>query len=341
MKKTFVFVLTLLFASNFSAPVYANAHGCSYRAVNESKSLDRYISYIGKNKRDIMPPDNGHAYVCDNHTKVYCGKNTFRFDSEDRLKSINIFDRNMDFKGARIGDKVDEFLSAFPDVIDADKIEGYYSFNYKNKKMTVFYHPGDMKTLNVFIEEMPERKKIPEGVIQLPESIGGVYLGDNLDYLLAETEANKELELFVKNAYGMQDADFIGGNDRYYYNLIDLNDDGVKEIFVYLVGRSFSGTGGSSALILAQHAGGYHVISKLSLVRNPVIISSNSTNGWHDLVLQVAGGGAQYGLVELKFDGEKYPSNPSTQEYLANGRVVVGTAIIADDLTKNKGILLK
>ena len=73
-------------------------------------------------------------------------------------------------------------------------------------------------------------------------------------------------------------------------------------------------------------------------MHNPIIISENKTNGWHDLVVQVAGGGAKYGLVELKFSEGKYPENPSVQELLGQERVIVGTAIIADDLQIRKGI---
>lgn len=83
----------------------------------------------------------------------------------------------------------------------------------------------------------------------------------------------------------------------------DLNEDGKNEIFVGLTGTYFCGSGGCTQLILNDQG---NVISTFSVSGYPVIIDKNKTNGWKDLFIY---SGSKNRIV--KFDGKKYPSNPS------------------------------
>lgn len=85
----------------------------------------------------------------------------------------------------------------------------------------------------------------------------------------------------------------------------DLNDDGKKEILVGLTGSYFCGSGGCTQYILEDQG---NVISKFTVADNPVIIDSYKSNGWKDLIIH---SGGKNHLV--KFNGKKYPSNPSMQ----------------------------
>ncbi|WP_425449439.1 hypothetical protein [Dethiothermospora halolimnae] len=156
-----------------------------------------------------------------------------------------------------------------------------------------------------------------------------------VSYVASETEKNEKLEKAIAKAFDLTEdvPDF-----RYFYNNIDLNGDDKKETFVFLVGSIFSGSGGSTGIIFSQENDEYKTVSKFSLVRNPIIISENKTNGWKNIIMHVSGGGVKPFFAVLKHNGEKYPSNPSVQPGLEDDTKVKGTAIIADDLTKNHGI---
>lgn len=159
---------------------------------------------------------------------------------------------------------------------------------------------------------------------------------------MAETSKNQKLELAIFKAVTFtKDKDII--NTRYYYNKIDLNGDGTDEIFVQLVGPVTSGTGGDTGLIFTQKDGGYVLVQKMTLVRNPILISDAVTNGWHDLVMTVSGGGAKGQKLRLKFDGKSYP-NPGDGTPLAPDEKLSGTAIIANDFAQDlkdgKGLYL-
>jgi hypothetical protein len=85
----------------------------------------------------------------------------------------------------------------------------------------------------------------------------------------------------------------------------DLNDDSKKEILVGLTGSYFCGSGGCTQYILDNQG---NVISNFTVVDNPVIIDSHKSNGWKNLIIY---SGGKNRLV--KFNGKKYPSNPSIQ----------------------------
>ena len=157
-----------------------------------------------------------------------------------------------------------------------------------------------------------------------------------IKYKSSETQRNEKLEKAIID-YLKYDKN-QDGKVAYSYNYIDINGDGKKEIFVYLLGQSVSGSGGSTALIIEEK--GYEIISKFTLARNPIIISEDKTNGWNDIIMQVAGGGTEFSYARMKFDGKKYPSNPSMAPRVKEN-VVKGTAIISNILSMKDGIEIK
>ena len=112
-------------------------------------------------------------------------------------------------------------------------------------------------------------------------------------------------------------------------------------MFVYLVAPSLCGTGGCSAAIFKEGNGDYNLLSRFSLVNNPVIISNSKTKGYKDIIMNVYGGGIESFFALIKYDGTTYPSNPSIQPKVNPGTKVKGIAIVADDISKNPGIELK
>lgn len=154
-------------------------------------------------------------------------------------------------------------------------------------------------------------------------------------YICSETESDKNLEIAIKKEF---DISLNEENIRYYYNKVDLNEDGIPEVFVFLVGPFVCGTGGCSGVIFKVENGEYKTLSRFSLVRNPVIISNSKTNGYKDIIMYVAGGGIESFFAELKYDGTTYPSNPSIQPKVEQGTIVEGLAIVSDDISKSSGI---
>lgn len=157
-----------------------------------------------------------------------------------------------------------------------------------------------------------------------------------VEYKTSETERNESLEKIIINHL---DYDTEYGAIEYFYNYIDLNEDGQEEAFVYLTGSYVAGSGGSTALIIDEE--NEKVISAFTLVRNPILISEEKTNGWNNIIMNVSGGGLESFYAKLEFDGEEYPSNPSTAPALEDGSIIEGISIISNDTSYGMGIEFK
>lgn len=100
------------------------------------------------------------------------------------------------------------------------------------------------------------------------------------------------------------------------------------EIFVYVTGRFWCGSGGCTALLLQPADGSFKVVVRFTLVRLPIVVLPSKTNGWHDIAMSVEGGGiVPARMVILRFDGHKYPNNPSMAPKLPSAMAGTGTKV--------------
>lgn len=191
---------------------------------------------------------------------------------------------------------------------------------------------------NAGTEELDDLPTTGEGVIIKTEAVLAetlvtdipmVELPKNIEGIKAETEAYPDLEKLIIEYYEIPD-DFLD-TTSYYYNYVDLNDDGDLEIFVVVNGPYTSGSGGSSALWIVENGGQLHVNQDFTLINTPIIISDKITNGTHELVVPYFGGGAesQYKILTCS-DG--FFTTMNDAEGIKTIDDISGKAIIANDL---------
>jgi hypothetical protein len=106
------------------------------------------------------------------------------------------------------------------------------------------------------------------------------------------------------------------GEQTFLADFVDLNGDSTPDAIVALTGSYWCGTGGCTMLVFQGEDKTFKFISRSTLVRPPVTVSETKTNGWRDLVFKVSGGGMPVKMVALRFDGKKYPLNPSVRTAL-------------------------
>jgi hypothetical protein len=97
------------------------------------------------------------------------------------------------------------------------------------------------------------------------------------------------------------------------YASVDLNDDGTADVVVFVTDRNYCGSGGCTMLVLRGEAGAFHLVSTSTVTRKPVFVLPETRNGWHTLVVSIAGGGGQPAMVFMRFAGGRYPRNPTMQ----------------------------
>lgn len=99
---------------------------------------------------------------------------------------------------------------------------------------------------------------------------------------------------------------------RYSAAAVSLSGVSNHQYLVYLTSRQWCGSGGCTALLLVPRGASFKVVEKFTLVQLPIRILPSKSHGWHDLAMPVSGGGITHRYMAiLKFDGHKYPSNPS------------------------------
>ncbi|MCP3697795.1 MAG: hypothetical protein GY920_04450 [Aliivibrio sp.] len=89
----------------------------------------------------------------------------------------------------------------------------------------------------------------------------------------------------------------------------DLNGDGLKDALVFLKGMQWCGSGGCTLMIFENLGDSYQLVSKSSVTSTPISVAKTKTNGWKDLIVWSRGSGQ----VLMKFNGDKYPHNPSLE----------------------------
>lgn len=117
---------------------------------------------------------------------------------------------------------------------------------------------------------------------------------------------------------------YLRGHDvstRFSFATAQLTRGPRQQIFVYVAGRMWCGSGGCTALLLEPLGSSFKVVDRFTLARLPIRILPSMTNGWRDIAMEVRGGGIHpRRAVVLKFNGRKYPSNPSMAPELNSSR---------------------
>lgn len=148
-----------------------------------------------------------------------------------------------------------------------------------------------------------------------------------IDCLNTEVKQNKAMEKVLKKELDLPRD--IMKKTKLYYNYVDLNCDGVDEIFVLVTGPYTSGSGGSTAFILAQSGKTLVINQKLTLINAPVIISNNIVHGCKEIIIRQSGGGIKARNVVLTcIDGHYTEVNDGRE--ITNLSGVSGTAILCD-----------
>lgn len=90
---------------------------------------------------------------------------------------------------------------------------------------------------------------------------------------------------------------------KFSFYEIDLNNDGSKEIFIYLKSTYFCGSGGCTVLLLSDKL---NLITKFTVTNTPIFAEPTVKNGWK--ILSIKSNGE---WKELTYADGKYPGNPT------------------------------
>jgi uncharacterized protein len=137
-----------------------------------------------------------------------------------------------------------------------------------------------------------------------------------------------DIQNVIRRQYVSAEAD-----TRYLDGSVDLNADGKLEILVHIVGGAACGTGGCPTLVFTPDGSGYRLVSTISVTKPPIRVSTARAAGWRNLIVHVSGGGAKSSDVELTFNGESYPENPTVLGPRVKRTTSAGSQIVIKDFS--------
>lgn len=215
-------------------------------------------------------------------------------------------------------------LNTFTGSKDGSATEGAQGENLKVKNTDAESTVADGPTL------APDESTAADTAKQDGNDIPMVSLPQGISGMKSETKPDKKIrDIIIKD---MEIPEDFYDTTNYFYNYVDLNDDGTKEIFVMVTGMYTSGSGGSSALLLSENGGELHVMQDFTLVNGPVVISDKVENGYHDIIVPYyINNESNYSVLSYK-DGA-YPNIPNGN-VVKNLDGVKGNAILANDRLK-------
>lgn len=95
------------------------------------------------------------------------------------------------------------------------------------------------------------------------------------------------------------------------FALVDLNGDGIPDAVVLFKGPENCGSEGCNLEIFRGTKQGFEFISGSTISREPIQILAERRFGWRSFTVSVSGGGVKPCNALMRFNGQKYPLNPS------------------------------
>lgn len=148
--------------------------------------------------------------------------------------------------------------------------------------------------------------------------------------VFSEDTPYQELADFLCDYYQIPEE--YQSETRYYYNYIDLNDDGLMEIFAAVIGEYTQNASGDPAVILSvSETGEFAVLEAFASIRTPVTVSEQTTDGWHDIIYYAYGGDEEdgYRICHYNPDGGYQTEN---SEIVDEPEPVGGMQILSNNL---------
>lgn len=159
----------------------------------------------------------------------------------------------------------------------------------------------------------------------------------------AEKEEFPELAEFLTEYYGVPEEEQT--ETRYYYNYVDLNEDGRDEIFAIVIGDYTACEAGDSALLLTREDGGtFAVLEDFKNVRTPVTIAENMSNNWHDIIFRSYGKGVETGYLICHYNpegGYQTELNEFVEELETMSATQILSNNLIDDMDNGRYVTLK
>jgi len=127
----------------------------------------------------------------------------------------------------------------------------------------------------------------------------------------------------AKDGARVEAEDFVT-DGKYRSAFVDLNDDTIADAIVLFDAAGFCGTGGCNLEFYRGTKTGLEFLSGSTISIPPIRVTSEKQYGWKTLI--VSSGGT--GTVLLRFNGSRYPLNPSLQPKATRAQINAALTVL-------------
>ena len=116
---------------------------------DEKDSIEKYMKLMGLSREEIIDAMGEEPNVVDEGGLEFLSEDIRVWFGEDG-KSVNeiaIYNSDIDFNGAKVGGKIEDFKKVFGEPVLEDKVSGYSNFDYKGIIINVAYDPSTDKAV--------------------------------------------------------------------------------------------------------------------------------------------------------------------------------------------------
>ncbi|WP_291647455.1 hypothetical protein [Clostridium sp.] len=301
--------------------------------TNHYNQLDSYqVIYQDKYMVDVVDINRGMTYSID-------------ISGKDKEYLNSLYNNNGILKKRILGkvlyvsglSPIDLRRSDILDLLVIQKITGKNEKDILGVMSNILSFEGiDFSKVDSFVGLLGE--KTPNMLVRGENKLSKDYLDfSKVEFIESELAKDEAIERIIEKEFLLNpDEDKV----NYLYNKVKLKDDDSYQVLVYLEGPRFCTERGATLAILEEKNNEYKILSKISNITNPIIISESKTNGYRDLVVKMLNSDKEDFRI-LKFNGNAYPLDPVKEERLKKGSKIRGIAAISDDLFYTRGIEYK
>ena len=91
----------------------------------------------------------------------------------------------------------------------------------------------------------------------------------------------------------------------------DLNGDGRPEALFLITDPNYCGSGGCTLVIVSPRGRSYRMVMRSTVTQPPIRLLPTVTHGWHVIGATVWEGRGRPDVVRMRFNGRRYPNNPT------------------------------
>lgn len=182
------------------------------------------------------------------------------------------------------------------------------------------------------LQRQEAEKEVQEGTEEEPAQLQTLPKDTSdiavLEMRYGEDVPYPELSAFLAEYFAVPEEQLA--ETRYYYNYIDLNEDGADEIVAAVTSEELEEASGHPILILeADTRGGFTVLTLLEEVHTPVVIDDAQTDGWHNVIPAVYGGMTSPGFLIYHYGENGYQAGE--EDFVETLQGISGVQILSDN----------